>query len=48
MTVNGAVPRVDFPTPTLDGGRPMDHAATARRLYELLSAGDVDGFGPPA
>ena len=23
----------------------MDHAATARRLYELLSAGDVDGFG---
>lgn len=23
----------------------MDHAAAARRLYELLSAGDVDGFG---
>ncbi len=23
----------------------MDHASTARRLYELLSAGDVDGFG---
>jgi len=23
----------------------MDHAATARRLYALLSAGDVDGFG---
>ena len=23
----------------------MEHAATARRLYELLSAGDVDGFG---
>jgi steroid delta-isomerase-like uncharacterized protein len=23
----------------------MDHAATARRLYELLNAGDVDGFG---
>lgn len=23
----------------------MDHAAIARRLYELLSAGDVDGFG---
>ncbi len=23
----------------------MDHAATTRRLYELLSAGDVDGFG---
>ena len=23
----------------------MDHAATARRLYERLSAGDVDGFG---
>jgi ketosteroid isomerase-like protein len=23
----------------------MDHAATARRMYELLSAGDVDGFG---
>ncbi len=22
----------------------MDHAATARRLYDLLSAGDVDGF----
>jgi len=23
----------------------MDHAATMRRMYELLSAGDVDGFG---
>jgi len=23
----------------------MDHAATVRRMYELLSAGDVDGFG---
>lgn len=23
----------------------MDHSATARRLYERLSAGDVDGFG---
>ena len=23
----------------------MDHAAIARRLYELLSAGNVDGFG---
>ena len=23
----------------------MDHAATARRLYELLSAGDVESFG---
>ncbi len=23
----------------------MDHAATARRLYELLNVGDVDGFG---
>jgi steroid delta-isomerase-like uncharacterized protein len=23
----------------------MDHAAAIRRLYELLSAGDVDGFG---
>ena len=23
----------------------MDHAATARRLYELLNAADVDGFG---
>ena len=23
----------------------MDHAATIRRMYELLSAGDVDGFG---
>ena len=23
----------------------MDHAATTRRMYELLSAGDVDGFG---
>jgi steroid delta-isomerase-like uncharacterized protein len=22
----------------------MDHAATVRRLYDLLSAGDVDGF----
>jgi steroid delta-isomerase-like uncharacterized protein len=23
----------------------MDHEATTRRMYELLSAGDVDGFG---
>ena len=23
----------------------MDHAATMRRMYELLSAGDIDGFG---
>jgi steroid delta-isomerase-like uncharacterized protein len=23
----------------------MDHSATLRRMYELLSAGDVDGFG---
>jgi steroid delta-isomerase-like uncharacterized protein len=23
----------------------MDHAATMRRAYELISAGDIDGFG---
>ncbi|MGE3795515.1 MAG: ester cyclase [Dehalococcoidia bacterium] len=23
----------------------MDHAATMRRIYELISAGDIDGFG---
>jgi steroid delta-isomerase-like uncharacterized protein len=23
----------------------MDHTATQRRLYELLNAGDIDGFG---
>jgi hypothetical protein len=23
----------------------MDHAATARRLYDLINAGDVEGFG---
>lgn len=23
----------------------MDHASTMRRLYELLNAGDIDGFG---
>src|SRR5580692_10603555 len=23
----------------------MDHSATAHRMFELLSAGDVDGFG---
>lgn len=23
----------------------MDHTATVRRLYELVSAGDIDGFG---
>lgn len=23
----------------------MEHAATMRRLYELLAAGDIDGFG---
>jgi ketosteroid isomerase-like protein len=22
----------------------MDHSATVRRIYDLLSAGDVDGF----
>ena len=27
----------------------MDHAATMRRMYELISAGDIDGFmGMPA
>jgi steroid delta-isomerase-like uncharacterized protein len=24
---------------------PMDHAATVRRLYDLINAGDIDGFG---
>jgi ketosteroid isomerase-like protein len=23
----------------------MDHAATMTRMYDLLSAGDIDGFG---
>ena len=23
----------------------MDHSATQRRLYDLLNAGDIDGFG---
>ncbi len=23
----------------------MDHAATIRRMYELISAGEIDGFG---
>ncbi len=23
----------------------MDHAATIRRMYELITAGDIDGFG---
>jgi ketosteroid isomerase-like protein len=23
----------------------MDHAATMRRMYDLLSAGDIDGLG---
>jgi steroid delta-isomerase-like uncharacterized protein len=23
----------------------MDHAATMRRMYDLISAGDIDGFG---
>ena len=23
----------------------MDHAATVRRMYELISGGDIDGFG---
>jgi steroid delta-isomerase-like uncharacterized protein len=30
--------------PPVQGGT-MDHAATMRRMYEALSAGDVDGFG---
>jgi steroid delta-isomerase-like uncharacterized protein len=30
----------------VDGeGGSMDHASTMRRLYELLSSGDIDGFG---
>jgi len=24
---------------------PMDHAATMKRLYDLINAGDIDGFG---
>jgi ketosteroid isomerase-like protein len=24
----------------------MDHSATQRRLYDLLNAGDIEGFGP--
>jgi len=24
---------------------PMDHAATMNRLYDLINAGDIDGFG---
>ena len=23
----------------------MDHAATARRRYDLINSGDIDGFG---
>ena len=23
----------------------MDHAATVRRFYDLINAGDIDGFG---
>ncbi len=23
----------------------MDHAATARRMYDMISSGDIDGFG---
>jgi steroid delta-isomerase-like uncharacterized protein len=30
-------------TPTLEAS--MDHAATIRRMYELISAHDIDGFG---
>ena len=26
-------------------GTTMDHSATHRRLYDLLNAGDIDGFG---
>jgi hypothetical protein len=25
-------------------GRSMDHTATTRHMYDLLSAGDTDGF----
>ena len=35
---------VDSPPTTGEGGA-MDHAATIRRMYDLLSAGDIDGFG---
>jgi steroid delta-isomerase-like uncharacterized protein len=35
---------VDSPPATGEGGS-MDHAATIRRMYDLLSAGDIDGFG---
>jgi N-acetyltransferase len=30
--------------PTVEGGA-MDHAATIRQAYELISAGDLEGFG---
>src|SRR6187551_1897388 len=33
-----------LPPATGEGGA-MDHAATIRRMYDLLSAGDIDGFG---
>ena len=26
-------------------GGPMDHAAAMKRLYDLINAGDIDGFG---
>ena len=28
-----------------DEGETMDHAVTARRMYDLISSGDIDGFG---
>jgi steroid delta-isomerase-like uncharacterized protein len=36
--------RVESP-PSTAREDPMDNASTMRRLYELLSAGDIDGFG---
>src|SRR5262245_46135447 len=30
---------------TLAKEDPMDHASTIKRMYQLISAGDIDGFG---
>ena len=30
---------------TVSTGESVDHAGTVRRLYELISAGDIEGFG---
>jgi steroid delta-isomerase-like uncharacterized protein len=45
MTSPADGPSVRVTTGTLTGGTTMDISATTRRAYDLINAGDIDGFG---